>query len=452
MKNIQFNHDGIISQIKRIPESRVYLTTKEVIYTYRDVKELSENFIERYPHLSGSTCAIITSDRESLALYLPAINSICHSLLLLPKCTDNSVKQEFYTSADVDYVIHLSQCEVSEIEDLNNNPKCRNNEPPAYFLATSGTTGTPKLASYRLESLLSTTKMDIDKGAGFIWGLSYDINRFAGLQVYLQSVLSGSTLVIPSSKDSMTELMELFSDKKVNALSATPSFWRKFLMDPKHLEVPLHRITLGGEISNQSILSALTQHYPSAAIVHIYASTEAGVGFSVKDKQEGFPLTYLTGDPKSTCQLKIVAGNLWIKSSNGCSKFVNAQLDIDEDGFINTGDMVKVENDRVIFLGRENGSINVGGSKVMPEKVESILEQHPSVLMAKVYPKSNPVLGSLVVCDVVISEIETSLSLKELKSDILYFCRGYLESFEVPALIKVVKSIETNATGKKVRN
>ncbi|MDN3683971.1 hypothetical protein QW180_08500 [Vibrio sinaloensis] len=42
---------------------------------------------------------------------------------------------------------------------------------------------------------------------------------------------------------------------------------------------------------------------------------------------------------------------------------------MNDDGFINTGDMVKLDNDRVLFfLGRESGSINVGGNKVMPEK------------------------------------------------------------------------------------
>ena len=341
---------------------------------------------------------------------------------------------------------------MSHISTLFKDQALEIDEQPTYILATSGTTGVPKLASYRLDTLLSTAKNDINRGKDFTWGLTYDINRFAGLQVYLQAISSGSTLAVPSSSATMAELITLFTRESVNALSGTPSFWRKLLMEPSHGELQLKRITLGGEISNQSVLSALSLRYPSATTVHIYASTEVGVGFVVKDRKEGFPVSFLASDSNLTCQLKVIDGNLWIKSTNGCIKFLKGKLDIDREGFIDTGDMVRVENERVIFLGRESGSINVGGNKVMPEKVESILEQHFSVVMSKVFSKSNPVLGSLVVCEVVIEDSAKDLSLKDLKRDILSLCREKLEPFEVPALFKVVDSIPVSATGKKVRN
>ena len=113
---------------------------------------------------------------------------------------------------------------------------------------------------------------------------------------------------------------------------------------------------------------------------------------------------------------------------------------------------MKMENNRVIFHGRESGSINVGGNKVMPEKIESVLEQHPSVVMAKVFSKSNPVLGSIVACEIVIDDSVKYLNSKDLKRDVLSLCREHLEPFEVPALLKVVDLIPVNATGKKVRS
>ncbi|MDA1382073.1 AMP-binding protein [Plesiomonas shigelloides] len=154
------------------------------------------------------------------------------------------------------------------------------------MLATSGTSGVPKLASYYLSTLLATSKTDVTRGSQFTWGLTYDINRFAGLQVYLQALAAGSTLAVPPSTASMREIITLFISASVNCLSATPSFWRKLMMEPEHAKLNLRQITLGGEISNQSVLSALEQRYPSAAIIHIYASTEAGVGFVVKDKKK----------------------------------------------------------------------------------------------------------------------------------------------------------------------
>lgn len=451
MKNTLHKQKRLIDVVKCVPQDRIFISTKDSHYTYEDVAELGNQFRADYPQLFGQNCAVISDDRESLALFLPAIDSVSHSLLLLPKDAEGH-EDVFFQSAKINYIIHLSERQVLHISTLSNNHVQEIDEPSAYILATSGTTGVPKLASYSLDALLSTAKNDINRGKDFTWGLTYDINRFAGLQVYLQAISSGSTLVVPSNSVTMAELIILFTRESVNALSGTPSFWRKLLMEPSHCELHLKQITLGGEISNQSVLSALNLRYPSAAIIHIYASTEAGVGFIVKDKKEGFPVSFLSDDSNLACQLKIIHGNLWIKSSNGCTRFLKGKLDIDGQGFIDTGDMVRVENERVIFLGRESGSINVGGNKVMPEKIESILEQHPSVVMSKVFSKSNPVLGSLVACEVVIKPSAKELSSKDLKRDILSFCREQLEPFEVPALMKVVDSIPINATGKKVRS
>ncbi len=81
-----------------------------------------------------------------------------------------------------------------------------------------------------------------------------------------------------------------------NAVSATPSLWRQILQLPVSAGWDLKQITLGGEIADQRVLDALTSAFPGARIVHVFASTETGAAFSVKDGREGFPVTYLT-DP-----------------------------------------------------------------------------------------------------------------------------------------------------------
>ncbi|CAH6784650.1 Long-chain fatty acid--CoA ligase [Vibrio chagasii] len=453
MKSTLYKQNRLIDLVKRVPLNRAFLSTPTSSYTYSDVVELSDNLRSNYSQLADKNCAITSDDRESLALLLPAIDSICGSVLLLPKDVEGH-EEAFYQSADIDYVVHLSSGKISDVKTVSTKQSTNNKPetPKTYILATSGTTGTPKLASYSLTTLLATAKNDINRGKEFTWGLTYDVNRFAGLQVYLQTLAAGSALAVPPSTASMNETINLFVRSTVNCLSATPSFWRKMLMEPDHRQLPLKRITLGGEISNQSVLSALEQSYPSAMIIHIYASTEAGVGFVVKDKKEGFPSSYLNDNSNLACQLKIIDGNLWIKSSNGCSKFVKGHLDINGEGFINTGDMVSVENDRVLFQGRESGSINVGGNKVMPEKVEAVLEEHFHVVMAKVFSKANPVLGSLVACEIIVSDSAKGLPPKDIKREVLSFCKKRLQSFEIPALFKIVETITTNATGKKVRS
>ncbi|RJX72382.1 long-chain fatty acid--CoA ligase [Vibrio sinensis] len=446
-------HNKIISYLHDVPRERVFLNLESSFYTFGNVFDLSQEFKSKHHELEGKNCTVISDDKESLALFLPGIDSVFSNVFLQPNDIGGD-ETELYQAARIDYIVRLGNHTVISVErftEVQNVIERRKNET-SYILSTSGTTGQPKLASYNLDSLTATAQKNIARGSEFIWGLSYDINRFAGLQVYLQAIVAGSELVIPSSTQRIDSLVTLFANKNVNCLSATPSFWRKVLMVPSHKLMPLKRITLGGEISNQNILTALSNSYPNTNIIHIYASTEAGVGFAVRDKKEGFPSDFLEPESGLVSQLKVESGLLWIKSRHGCTHFVRGALDVDADGFINTGDLVEVKDKRVYFLGRASGSINVGGNKVMPEKIESALEESPLVAMARVFAKKNPVLGALVATDIVPTDIGATYTNKELKAVLIEHCRKRLEAFEIPVMFRQIDSIETNATGKKVRN
>lgn len=449
MKNILPKPPKLFDVFKRVPKSRSFIVTHDKSYQYGDVVEVYDEFLSQYAYLTGSNCAVISEDRESLALLLPAIETVANEVYLLPKNSEG-FDEEYLQKIGVDALIKLKDCQVTEVRLFSCGGT--RHDVTTFVLPTSGTTGKPKLAKYNLESLLSTTKSNIERGENFTWGLTFDINRFAGLQVYLQAISSGSTLVIPSDGLLTEKLLELFISKNVNSISGTPSFWRKVLMDPSHQQLSLRQITLGGEISSQSVLSALSKSYSNASIIHIYASTEAGVGFSVRDKLEGFPKAFLKENSLNSCKLKIEDGTLWIKSPRSCSTLVSGNLEVDREGFINTGDMVKVNADRVLFLGRKSGLINVGGNKVLPEKVEAVLEEYPEVIMARVFAKSNPMMGALVVGEIVYDPNVADKKADELKKDLLDFCRNRLEPFEVPAIVRRVDTILTNKTGKKVRN
>ncbi|MDN3715939.1 AMP-binding protein [Vibrio breoganii] len=441
---------NLLDYVRQVPPERTFLISKQSVYTFASIIELSVDFASRYSFLENKSCAIISNDRLSLALYLPAIDNLCNRVFLQPSDIGGN-EDFFYSSANIEYVVELDSCMVVSVTHLQEYNGKADTQSRDYLLATSGTTGTPKIASYSLASLTSTAKKDVSRGCEFVWGLTYDINRFAGLQVYLQAIASGSTLVIPTESSNISTLVSLFSEHSVNCLSATPSFWKKVLMVPNHKNLALKRITLGGEISTQSVLNNLVKSFSEALIVHIYASTEAGVGFVVKDKLEGFPSSYLNHGGYDGTDLKIINGILWIKSSKGCSGFIKSTLEYDDEGYICTGDIVEEVGKRIIFLGRDSGSINIGGNKVMPEKIEAVLEQHPMVELARVYSKKNPLLGALVACELSIHHDAEQLTAKDLKRNIVSFCRDKLNTWEIPAFVKKVDAIDINTTGKKAR-
>ena len=142
--------------------------------------------------------------------------------------------------------------------------------PTEWIFATSGTTGTPKLVAHSLASLTRTTKLFA--GASRRWGQMYNIARFAGIQVFLQG-LTGGSLLLPAPDAGLPEQLAFLASKGCTALSATPTLWRKILMTPGHEVLPLTQVTLGGEIADGAILSALVRTYPAGRAVHIYTST-----------------------------------------------------------------------------------------------------------------------------------------------------------------------------------
>jgi acyl-coenzyme A synthetase/AMP-(fatty) acid ligase len=309
--------------------------------------------------------------------------------------------------------------------------------PTKWVLYTSGTTGTPKPISHSLDSLSRTVVRD--GTASMVWGLLYDPNRMAGLQVILQSLLSGARLVAPPLADPLHERIEALAAGGVTALSATPTLWRRILQLPGSAELALEQITLGGEIADQPVLDALCHRFPDARIVHVFASTETGAAFSVRDGRAGFPVAYLSEAPRGIA-LEIRDGILHVHSPGASAAGA--------DGFASTGDIVEIVDDRVCFRGRASGVVNVGGSNVWPEEVENLLRSHPAVVDAVVTATPNALAGNLLVARVVAApDVERAGLGKQLRA----FVRSNAPSTHVPATVKVVDELETSAAGKAVR-
>jgi acyl-CoA synthetase (AMP-forming)/AMP-acid ligase II len=192
----------------------------------------------------------------------------------------------------------------------------------------------------------------------------------------------------------------------------------------------------------------LSHRYPRAAIRHIYASTDAGVGFSVTDGRPGFPASFLEVPPPGV-DVQVRDGRLFLRPQCRGQRYLSEDRLEGADGFIDTGDIVERGGDRFLFVGRANGTINVGGNKVFPEEVEAVLLGHGSVALARVYALKSTITGALVAADVV-PESGTD-NPQQLKSDILAHCRAQLPIFKVPAIIKLVSDLTLSYAGKIVR-
>ena len=325
-------------------------------------------------------------------------------------------------------------------------PRTSGNCVTGWVVATSGTTRVPKQVVHTLRSLTRTTR--VGNGSAYKWGVLYDPYRFAGLQVILQGLLGNSSIVFPDLQRTMQDQLAFLVEENVNALSATPTLWRKILMCEKSKALDLRTISLGGEIVDDAILRILCESFPNASIRHIYASTEAGAGLTVDDGCAGFPASYLSCPPDAIV-LKVCNQTLHVKNLEVKAQYIgDSESFSDKDGFIDTGDQVVVKGDRVYFQGRLDGVINVGGNKVFPEHVESILYAVRNVSFARVYGQPNSIVGQLVVADIVVRD---NTYIEKTRAQLKRKAGEELKSFERPTHYNFVAAMEHTLNGKVAR-
>jgi acyl-CoA synthetase (AMP-forming)/AMP-acid ligase II len=324
-----------------------------------------------------------------------------------------------------------------------------------WVLLTSGTTGAPKMLVHSFASLTAPIGSALGQRADVVWGTFYDIRRYGGLQIFLRAVLGPGCFVMSGAGEPIGDYLVRLGAHGATHVSGTPSHWRRALMSPEARAIAPRYIRLSGEIADQGILNALHSFYPQATVGHAFASTEAGVGFEVSDGLEGFPASVI-GAPGDV-QIKVVEGSVRIRSARNASRYLgedNATL-TDDEGFVDTGDMVELRGDRYHFLGRRSGLINVGGLKVYPEEVEAAINRHPAVRMSMVRSRRSPITGSLVAADVVLkAEPDSSGAGGErvdFEREILQICHQSLAPHKIPATIRFVPALEIAAAGKLAR-
>src|SRR5262249_53905972 len=149
--------------------------------------------------------------------------------------------------------------------------------------------------------------------------------------------------------------------------------------------------------------------------------------------------------------MKIESGTLRIRSDRIALHYVGgtAAALADADGFVDTGDIIELRDERCHFMGRSNGVINVGGLKVHPEEVEAVINRHPRVRMSLVRARRNPITGALVVADVVLREENADAG--EVEQEIMRLCRDGLTRHKVPSAIRFVPSLAVATSGKLAR-
>ena len=395
--------------------------------------------------LRGCKVGLVMRPRPHELAWLLALCNAGATTVLLPARANAESIAETAAGLALEWLID-SQC--TKLTDSARNPE-RTGEARIVIL-TSGTSGRQKAVVHCWESITRPVRRTPSL-AGSRWLLTFEPHLYAGIQVMLHALLNSGTLVMLPRNWSPESVMEAIARFGVSYCSATPSFWRYVLLSTSPAQwraCSLAQITLGGETAGQHLLHRLRSAFPSARIVHIYATTELGRCFSVADCREGFPQRLLEARTEEGIELKIENGELLVRSANAMIGYVSASFgNRPSSDWIHTGDLVEVSAGRVLFRGRTSDLANVGGHKVSPAAVEEFLRGLPEVADALVYSVPSVLAGQLLAADLV---LQPGADVRAARSAIRK-CATALPPPQRPRMWNIVERVALSPAGKRIR-
>jgi acyl-CoA synthetase (AMP-forming)/AMP-acid ligase II len=399
----------------------------------------------------GSTVAILSDyNFYAIALFFALLQK---KAIIVPIVTTNKDEVEKRLNVvQCAWVIRLD----SKILDIAKNPheiqphamvkELVNQNQAGLILFSSGSTGEPKAMVHNLDNLVKSYQGKKAKNLNMLVFLMFD--HIGGLNTLLNTLAIGAKIILPHNRNP-EHIAQLIEQHSVHILPASPTFLNLLLMakvQDKYNMKSLKMITYGTESMPESLLQKLKSSFSKTKLLQTFGTSETGIAQT--SSRSSNSLEMKLDDPNT--EYKIVAGELWLRSKTQVIGYLNASMDsFTEDGWFKTGDLVEEMTDGYLKIkGRSKEVINVGGEKVLPAEVESIVLEVDCVDDCTVYGAKNAITGQMVAIQVVLKE---GVDKKEAKSQIRYYCRQKLVAYKVPAKFEFVNQTNFGERFKKKR-
>lgn len=425
-----------------------------VFWTYRDLlKKITEAsaFLENIHLERGSVVALVGDyNLHSIALLFALIE---RRAIIVPVSKEAGIEshQLYCTIAQVDVLIETFSDEFGKcIWQKNVGPKnglilrLQERGSTGIIVFSSGSTGKPKAAIHDLEPLLQkfvsvkTPKRTINFFVFDHWG---------GLNTLFHIMASGGCVFALRDRKPAT-VCALIEECRIQVLPTTPSFLNLLLISGEYKNsdlASLELVTYGSEPMYDYTLKEFSRVLPGVRFKQTYGLIELGV-MSSQSKASDSLLVRLGGEGYDW---RIVNNMLEIKAHSSMLGYLNAPSPFTPDGYFQTNDIVIIEGDFLRILGRSSDIINVGGEKVYPAEIESVVERVPNVLQAVVSGSAHPILGQVVIAKVHLEHFEDP---QQFARRMRNFCLKYLEPFKIPVKISITENSLIGPRHKKNRS
>lgn len=415
---------------------------------YIKIKEI-ESFIKGKIK-SGEVVAILADySFVSIALFFALYenkNIIAPITSTSQKEIDGKVKESFSTKIinleNEKLVITNIKSEASHkiINDLQTS-KCA-----GLILFSSGSTGAPKAMIHNLDTLVDSYGDKKQKQINMLVFLMFD--HIGGINTMLNILSMNATIVIPQNRNA-DDICKLIEEYKIAVLPSSPTFLNLILINRSYEKYDLsslRMITYGTETMPEGLLGRLKAVFSKVRFLQTFGTSETGIAATSSKSSSS---TFMKIDDENL-EYKIVDNELWLRSKTQILGYLNRSMEsFTNDGWFKTGDLVELDNEGFIkIIGRNKEIINVGGQKVLPSEVESVLLGMDEIEDCLVYGEQNAITGQSVSCDVVLKHGIDDSGFKIL---VRKFCKDKLDSFKIPTRVNVVQKTEFTERFKKSR-
>ena len=388
---------------------------------------------------------------NAIALMLSLIDR--QSILVPLTDSIETQKEELRQIAEVELLIQLDDSDQVRFEVVDTLVKhtlyqeLQERNHPGLVLFSSGITGKSKAAVHDVALLLEKYRV-LRHDLRTITFLMFD--HIGGVDT-LFYCLSNMSCIITLQDRSPHSVCAAIERYQAEVLPVSPSFLNLLLLSEVYKRYDmssLQYITYGAEVMPKITLKRISEFFPYIQLLQKYGTTEVGTLRS-QSKSSDSLWVKIGGEGFET---RVVDGILHIKARSAMLGYLNAPSPFTEDGWFNTGDAVEVEGEYMRILGRKSELINVGGEKVYPAEVESIIQEMEEVAEVAVYSEPNPITGQIVCAKITPSdEFLDQHQHKELTRLIKKFCNARLQPYKVPVKISIINRKQHGARFKKVR-
>ena len=311
----------------------------------------------------------------------------------------------------------------------------RERKAAGLVLFSSGISGAPKAMVHDFSALLATYAERHANSLPVLALLGFD--HIGGLNTLFGCLAAGAPLVIPASP-SPSFVAEAIARHRVAVLPASPTFLNLLLVSGEakaHDLSSLRVITYGTEPMPESLLARLKEEFPQARFIQTFGTSETGIVRTASPEGDSRFLRFEDPD----LEWKVVDDELWLRSRKQIIGYLNASNErFTADGWFRTGDKVEQgPNGMLRILGRMGEMINVGGEKLMPAEVESVVLGIPGVVDCRARGEANALTGQTVVVDVV----ATVADQEAVRSAIRSAWRERLARHKIPTRVTFVPSV-----------